>query len=329
MQLTSIKYLSLVILLITACGGQKKPSSTLSTEKSKITQKITFDANKAFEYTQKQVEFGPRVPGTPAHKKCAEYMVTSLEDFGAKVEVQEFTSKGYEGTLWEGKNIIASYLPEEKDRIMLCAHWDSRFIAEQDKNKDLQLTPIDGANDGASGVGVLMEVARQLQIKSPNIGVDIILFDVEDQGAPYYASSAETEDSWCLGTQYWANEVVKNGYKARWGILLDMVGASDAIFMKEQISLHYAGQLVDYVWEKAIQMGHGDYFVNKMGGTLTDDHLYVNRIAKIPCIDIIDYDDQRGGFNPTWHTHNDNIEHIDKNTLKVVGEVLMEVIYEQ
>lgn len=331
MRFTPLKHLSLLVILITACGGQKKhtPNQTLEKATTVSSQQVTFDANKAFEFVQNQVAFGPRVPGTTAHQECADYIITALTSFGAALEVQEFTAKGYDATLWKGKNIIASYLPDEKDRILLCAHWDSRFIAEQDENKNLQKTPIDGANDGASGVGVLMEVARQLQIKSPNIGVDIVLFDVEDQGAPYYAATAETEDSWCLGAQHWSNEVVKNGYKARWGILLDMVGARDAVFLKEQISMYYARQLVDYVWDKAIRMGHGDYFINKKGGTVTDDHLYVNRIAKIPCIDIIDYDDQRGGFNTTWHTHNDNIDNIDRNTLKAVGEVLMAVIYEQ
>lgn len=326
-----MKYLPLLLLLMTACGSGKKSAPTASIEKQsvEVETKISFDANKALEYTAKQVAFGPRVPGTTSHSECADYMVETLKALGAKVEVQEFTAKGYDGTQWEGKNIIASYLPEEKDRILLSAHWDSRFIADQDANKDKQLSPIDGANDGASGVGVLMEVARQLQIKAPNLGIDLILFDVEDQGAPSYAASAETEDSWCLGSQHWANEAVENGYKARWGILLDMVGAGDAVFMKEQISLYYGKQLVDYVWDKAISMGYGEYFVDQKGGMVTDDHLYVNQIAKIPCIDIIDFDDQRGGFNHTWHTHDDGIENIDPNTLKAVGEVLMSVIYEQ
>lgn len=320
----------MLLLLVSACSGQKKPSNLTVAEKATATPVVaSFDADSAYAFVKKQVSFGPRVPGSEAHQACANYFVSSFETYDASVSVQEFTAKGYDGTLWKGKNIIASYLPEEKERILLCAHWDSRFIAEKDEDKDKQKTPIDGANDGASGVGVLIEIARQLQIKSPNIGVDIILFDVEDQGAPYYASSPETEDSWCLGSQHWADEAVKNNYKARWGILLDMVGAGDAVFMKEQISLYYAQPLVDYVWDKAIAMGYSNYFINQKGGIVTDDHLYVNRIAKIPCIDIIDYDDHRGGFNTTWHTHNDNIDNIDKNTLKAVGDVVLEVVYEQ
>jgi len=331
MKRSSLQYLALLLLLLTACNGQNKHNTAVATNSAiqAQAQTITFDANKAFEYTKAQVDFGPRVPNTAAHQACADYLVSTLEQLGADVEIQEFSAEGYDATLWQGKNIIASYLPEEKDRIILCAHWDSRFIAEHDEDENLQKTPIDGANDGASGVGVLMEIARQLQIKTPNIGVDIILFDVEDQGAPFYAATVENEDSWCLGSQHWASEAKKEGYKARWGILLDMVGASDAVFMKEQISSYYAKDFVNYVWDKAIQIGHGDYFVDKRGGVVTDDHLYVNRIAEIPCIDIIDYDDQRGGFNHTWHTQDDNIENIDKNTLKAVGEVLLAVIYEQ
>lgn len=323
------KLLLFFLLLVTACGGQQKPAakSTTAAQASVVTN--GFNADSAYYFTKKQTDFGPRVPNSTAHQACADYLENTFTRLGAKVAIQAFTAKGYEGTLWNGKNIIASYLPEVKDRIFLCAHWDSRFIAEQDKDVSLQHTPIDGANDGASGVGVLLEIARQLQLSAPNIGVDLILFDLEDQGAPSYAATAETEDSWCLGSQHWAHEAVRNNYKAQWGILLDMVGASDAIFMKEQISLHYAQQLVDYVWSTAERLGHSNYFVNQKGGIVTDDHLYVMRIAKIPCIDIIDYDDTRGGFNRTWHTHDDTIENIDKNTLKAVGDVVLEVVYEQ
>ncbi len=332
MKVRTAKLIILLVVLLTACGGQKKPTTTPvdTIEKKSTPQKQShFDKQKAFDFVKAQTDFGPRVPGSEAHTLCADYLSTTLKSLGADVKTQEFSAKGYDGTLWKGKNIIGSYLPEAEDRIMFCAHWDSRFIAEEDKNKDLQLSPIDGANDGASGVGVLLEIARQLQIKSPNTGVDIIFFDVEDQGAPAYAASAATENSWCLGSQHWANEAVKTGYKARWGILLDMVGASDAVFMKEQISVYYAQQLVDYVWDLAAQKGYSHLFINKKGGIVTDDHLYVNRIAKIPCIDIIDYDETRGGFNPTWHTHNDNISNIDPATLEAVGSVLLELIRQQ
>ncbi len=320
-------FLSL-ILLLTACGGQAAKTRTINAEKAPATVPA-FDAQRAYAFVKAQTDFGPRVPGSEAHKACAAYLSQTLSGFGAQVTKQDFTAKGYDGTPWEGKNIIGSYLPQSKDRILLCAHWDSRFMAEHDVDEALQKQAIDGANDGASGVGVLLEIARLLQIQAPKVGVDIVFFDVEDQGAPYYESSPTTEDSWCLGSQHWAKEAVKSGYKARWGILLDMVGAADAVFMKEQISMHYAGQLVDYVWDKALDLGYGDLFLQQKGGLLTDDHLYVNRIAHIPCIDIIDYSDARGGFNATWHTHEDHINNISINTLKAVGTVVLTVVYEQ
>ena len=318
----------LALILLTSCGGNKPQSKNISTH-SQAVAASQFNADSAYSYTKAQTDFGPRVPGSKAHTACAEYLSTILQKFGAKVSIQAFEAKGYDDTLWQGKNIIGSYQPGANTRILLCAHWDSRFIAEQDPNKSLQKQAIDGANDGASGVGIILEIARQLQQKAPNIGVDLILFDVEDQGAPSYAATADTEDSWCLGAQHWAQQAKSNNYQAQWGILLDMVGAGDAVFMREQISDYFARQLVDYVWMTAEKLGYSNYFQNKKGGIVTDDHLYVNKITGIPCIDIIDYDDARGGFNTTWHTHQDNIKNIDKATLKAVGDVVLEVIRQQ
>lgn len=324
-----LHYILFLLILSASCGGAKKPIKTNShATQAPVVQK-SFDADSAYAFVDKQVSFGPRVPGTDAHSACAGYLVSKLSSYGATVTVQDFIAEGFDGHVWPGKNIIGSIQPNATDRIMLCAHWDSRFIAEQDENVMLRETPIDGANDGASGVGVLLEVARQLQLNAPNVGVDIVFFDVEDQGAPSHLATEDTEDSWCLGSQYWSTEVVKSGYKARWGILLDMVGAPDAVFYKEQISTYYAGQLVDYVWNRANDLGYSAYFVNQKGGVVTDDHLYVNRVAGIPCIDIIDFDSQRGGFNRTWHTHDDNMSNIDKATLGAVGTVLMSLIAEQ
>lgn len=316
-----------VILTLTACSNNKKASPVQSYTNTAAQSSVTFNADSAFAFVKQQTTYGPRVPNTDAHTACAQYFTAKFKAYGAQVEVQQFEAEGYEGTMWQGKNIIASFNPDIKQRIMLSSHWDSRFIAEEDTDESKQHAAIDGANDGASGVGVLIEIARLLSHSTAKVGVDIVLFDVEDQGAPSYAATAETEHSWCLGSQHWSREAFANGYKAEYGILLDMVGASDAVFMKEQISSYYAPQVVDYVWNKAIEMGHGDYFINTKGGTVTDDHLYVNQIAQIPCIDIIDFDIQRGGFSETWHTHDDTIDNIDKNTLNAVGSVLVELIF--
>ena len=185
-----------------------------------------------------------------------------------------------------------------------------------------------GANDGASGVGVLLEVARQLHLNEPIIGVDIVLFDLEDWGTPEFYTAPQREDTWCLGSQYWSQQAVKSGYKAEFGILLDMVGAPNAQFYKEQISTYYASFAVEKVWNAAQSLGFGSYFINQSGGAVTDDHLYVNRVANIPCIDIIQYNPySTTGFGDYWHTVDDTMKNIDKNTLYVVGQTLLQVIY--
>jgi Zn-dependent M28 family amino/carboxypeptidase len=186
------------------------------------------------------------------------------------------------------------------------------------------------ANDGASGVGVLLEMARQFSIQKPEIGVDIIFFDAEDYGAPQNYSGA-SEDAWCLGSQYWANNPHKAGYTAEFGILLDMVGAPNATFYKEDFSMYYAAGIVEKVWSTAATLGFSNYFRDEKTGAITDDHVYINKIAGIPSIDIIQYrnEGQNSGFGHYWHTVNDTMENIDKNTLFAVGTTVMHVVYNE
>ena len=212
---------------------------------------------------------------------------------------------------------------------MLFAHWDSRPWSDHDPDPANYNTPVLGANDGASGVGVLLEIARQLGQTAPEVGVDIIFFDAEDYGAPE-TFTGNSEDSWCLGSQYWARNPHKSGYKANYGILLDMVGAPGATFYKEQISMHYAAHIVKKVWDKAQSLGFSQYFINEELGAITDDHLYINRITGIPSIDIIQYDKYSSkGFGHYWHTINDTMENIDKSTLHAVGTTVMHVVYSE
>jgi Zn-dependent M28 family amino/carboxypeptidase len=208
---------------------------------------------------------------------------------------------------------------------MLFAHWDSRPFADRDsKNKGKAIL---GANDGASGVGVLLEVARQIQKLKPNIGVDIFFFDAEDYGQPSSDMRKRQAGTWCLGSQYWANNPHKANYNANFGILLDMVGASNAYFTKEAISMYYAPQIVDKVWGIASALGHGNHFVFQQTSHVgEDDHLYINKIANIPSIDIIQYDPATTAFAPHWHTHDDNMDVIDKNTLAAVGETVLATV---
>ena len=305
-----------------ACGQKGSGETTgLTTEvkKTTATSAPSFDADSAYSYVDKQVSFGHRVPNTPAHKACGDYLASELKRFGAQVYEQEMTLTAYDGTPLESRNIIGAYNPNSDKRIILFAHWDTR-----------PYSPLDGADDGASGVGVLLEIARQFSMKAPNIGVDIIFFDAEDYGTPEFAKDrySDTSDTWCLGSRFWGKNPHKPGYKAEFGILLDMVGAKDAVFYKEYISMKYAARYVDEVWEAARNLGYGKYFINASGGGVTDDHEAVIQETGIPCLDIINYDPQSDkGFRDHWHTQNDNMGNIDKNVLKAVGQTVLEVVY--
>ena len=330
----------LIQLFIFACASlfftnscnSKQPQPAYDDKKQPVPTIVynapEFNSDSAYIYIENQVKFGPRVPNTQAHEKCGDYLVSEMKRFGAKVIEQRAELTAYNGEKLNAKNIIAVFNENAKDRILLFAHWDSRPYADQDTNPTNHRTPILGANDGGSGVGVLMEIARQLGMKSPEIGVDIIFFDAEDYGTPYFYDKGEKEDTWCLGSQYWSVQPHEKGYTAKFGILLDMVGAKNAGFLKEGFSVRYANRYVEKVWRKAHEIGYGKYFINEKGGYVTDDHLYVNQLAGIPSINIIQHDKStQSGFYKHWHTLNDTPEHIDKETLKAVGQTVMEVIY--
>ena len=313
-----------------SCGSSKENSNrTEETETQTLIQAPAFNADSAYAYIDAQVKFGPRVPNSPAHKTCGNYLASQLERFGAKVYNQYADLMAYNGAILKARNIIGAYKPDTKRRVMLCAHWDSRPYADQDEER-YHHTPIDGANDGASGVGVLLEIARQIQLQAPAVGIDIVFFDAEDYGIPDFYKGPYKPDTWCLGSQYWGRIPHVSDYKARFGILLDMVGAKGAAFYYEGFSARTANNVMKKIWNTAERLGYGQYFIKQEGGEVTDDHVYVNRFRGIPCVDIIHYDIQGNtGFNPTWHTTDDTIENIDKATLQAVGQTVMEVIYNE
>lgn len=314
-----------------SCGSSPK-NQTQAEETTAETSEVqvpAFNADSAFAYVKAQTDFGPRVPNTAAHRACGDYLAGQLEKFGAKVYNQQTDLMAYDGTLLKARNIIGAYNPDSKKRVMLCAHWDCRPYADQDEAANHK-KPIDGANDGASGVGVLLEIARQLQQQAPTIGVDIIFFDAEDYGTPDFYEGQHKPDTWCLGSQYWGRIPHVPDYKARFGILLDMVGGKNATFMYEGYSKRTANNAMKKIWNIAEKLGYGNYFIKKDGGEVTDDHIYVNLFRQIPCVDIIHYDMQSDtGFNPTWHTLDDTIDNIDKGTLQAVGQTVMGVIYNE
>ena len=312
------------LLLTLSCCTPKKGAVVVEQPRVSVP---SFDADSAYRYVSAQVAFGPRVTGSEAHKACGDWLAAKLKGFGADVTEQTADLKAYNGDRLPMRNIIGSYNTATRKRIVLCSHWDSRPWADNDPDVTNHRTPIDGANDGASGVGVLLEIARQLGRQQPTMGVDIIFFDAEDYGM-HSDELDYADNTWCLGSQYWARHPHRPDYMARFGILLDMVGAPDARFCQERYSRRYAGSIVDKVWQTAHTLGFGAYFPLAAGSYVTDDHLPLNEKARIPTVDIIPYDDAYG-FGEHWHTVKDNMAWIDRTTLRAVGQTVLHVIYNE
>jgi hypothetical protein len=330
---TNIGIFLLALLILSGCHGtdQRKEEKPEGQEKKASVKIPDFNADSAYLYLKQQVDFGPRVNNSQAHEKCAVFLENRLKAYCDTVIVQSGRVKAFNGTVLNMKNIIGSFNPGINNRIFLCSHWDSRPFADFDADPKNYKKPIDGANDGASGVAVLIEVARQLSQMKPAIGVDIIFLDAEDYGPPEDQKLAEdTGDWWGLGAQFWSKKQHVDGYFAKYGILLDMVGGPGATFMKEGFSVDYASDIVDNVWRTANRIGYSGYFLFEKGTYTIDDHYYINKIRNIPTIDIIHLDrSTKSGFYKTWHTTQDNLSNIDKNTLKAVGQTLLTVIYEE
>ncbi len=321
-------------LLLASCNSCQTNKSTtqqpVSTETSYEQVSPEFNSDSAFSYIETQVNFGPRVPNSAAHILSGDYLVSKLNEFGAEVEEQKMVLKTYDGISLNARNIIGVYNPDSKKRVLLFAHWDTRPFADEDSDKSKRTQPILGANDGASGVGVLLEIARQLNLSPIDIGIDIIFFDAEDWGQPSFESKHVSGDWWCLGSQHWAENPHKPNYRANYGILLDMVGGSNATFYKEGYSVQFASNITEKIWQKASRLGYGSFFINKKGGYITDDHVAVNQFHRAPSVNIIHTsEDSPHGFGDFWHTQGDDMSVINKLTLKAVGQTVMEVIYSE
>jgi Zn-dependent M28 family amino/carboxypeptidase len=325
------KILFISSLLFIAGYSCKQATQGAAAEEKTISPIVPeFNADSAYRFTAAQVAFGPRVPNSPAHKACGNYLSAELKRLGARVVEQEARLETYNKQLLQAKNIIASFDPENSRRILLCAHWDSRPFADYDPNPANHRKAISGANDGAGACGVLLEIARQLGKSKPDVGVDIVLFDAEDWGTPLFDQAKYGSTGWCLGSEYWAKNPHVPNYKAKYGILLDMVSAAGAKFYKEYFSMQYAGKTVNKVWDTARALGYGDYFIHKPGSGITDDHLEVFKHRKIPCIDIIQYDPNSDtGFGSYWHTLNDTMDHVCRETMKAVGQTVVYIIYNE
>ena len=316
----------MLFVTIIACNSNQ---DKVVEKKPKVKVEIpNFNSDSAYFFVEQQVNFGPRVISSKAWDNCSKYLTNKLESYNAKVIVQQAPITTYDQKKHTLRNIIGSYSPEKNNRIALFAHWDSRHVADYDTINTSK--PILGANDGGSGVGVLLEIARNLDLKNPKIGVDIIFFDAEDYGQPENSKFPIMNDSWCLGSQHWSKNPHKQNYFAKYGILLDMVGGKDAEFWQESISSYYASNIIKKVWDVAHNIGYSNFFIYKNSPQIMDDHYYVNTIAGIHTIDIIEYDPfSKTNFNKHWHTHADNMNNVDRKTLKAVGQTVMNVIYSE
>lgn len=314
-----------LLLLCVSCAKQQQSSHSAV--------RYAFSADSAYHYIAQQVAFGARVPGTEEHAACGDWLVKKLAQYGAQVQSQYGTMPNYAGEEQALRNVVAYLEGNTQHAILLCAHWDSRPWSDEEPLYENRFAPVIGANDGASGVGVILEIVRQLSIRKAQgeyiPSVQIILFDCEDMGTPTHYTGKEREHTWCLGSQYWAKElkIQKSKFKIQYGILLDMVGDPSATFPREYFSMTHAGNYVEQLWRTAAQLGYGRYFVNQAAYPITDDHYYVNTIAGIPCVDIIDYKPQNGtGFAEWWHTQQDDMRNINRQTLKAVGETVITTI---
>lgn len=289
-----------------------------------------FDADSAMAFVRAQVAFGPRVPGTDAHRLAGDYLAATLRRLGADTVIeQRVTATAWNGDRLPLRNILARFNPESTGhRILLVAHWDSRPWADEETDPALAGRPIEGANDGASGVGVLLEIARLLGERGADDPVDILLTDGEDYGAPEGKGGDET--SWCLGTQEWVKAMPYDfSTLPRYAVLLDMVGGRDARFHREVLSEYLAPDVVDRLWARAARLGLADRFPSESGGTVIDDHLFLNR-AGIPAVDIIESrNEATGSFNPTWHTHDDTADRLDPESMRAAGLLVESIVYDR
>ena len=311
-----------------ACGGKSatadaEPAGVQTAPQSAVIR--LFDADSAYMRVADQVAMGPRVPGLPGHDRCVEYIKARLKAAGAEVTVQDtvFAPAGTSIAPQRVRNITGRFNAGAPRHVLLLAHYDTRPWADQEDDEKLHSTPIDGANDGGSGVGVLLEIARLMKQLPDNVEVEMLFVDAEDAGS--YAD----DFSWCIGSQAWADAFDPTSRRVpEYAILLDMVGGKGARFHREYFSDRYAPAVNNRVWETARKAGYGNLFPNEAGGALNDDHIHILR-AGIPAIDIVEsVNPSTGSFNPTWHTLSDNIDNIDPATLKAVGDVVINTIFQ-
>lgn len=321
-----IAWLVALTVAFAGCSGTKSSGSqqeSVSVSRG-FEAKAEANADSLYGFVARQVELGPRTPGSEAHEACGDMIVGMLKGYGIDSVAEQYASvTTFDGKRFKARNIMGCINPSCNRRVLLLAHYDTRPWADNDLDEASRATPVVGANDGGSGVAILLEVARLLGRNEPDsVGIDLLFVDMEDSG-----DSGGDEDTWCLGTQEWVKQMPYTAEnRPRYGILLDMVGGHDACFHREYFSEQAAAPHVDRIWAVARESGYGDRFVNRRGGAVVDDHIHINR-AGIPCVDIIEsVNADTGSFNPTWHTTGDDMSGIDRNSLKAVAQTVLNAV---
>ncbi len=314
----------IIALLATSCNSQTKRNVTAADNSAPL-RLAPFSADTARAYIAAQLAFGPRVPGTKAHQDCGNFLAATLDSLGADTVISQYATLRYpDGSPMPMRNIMARFNISQPHRILLAAHWDTRPWADNDPDPTNHDKPLPGANDGASGVAVLLEIARLITQNTPEAGVDILLLDCEDAG------NHSDDSSWGLGAQYFAQNLPYTSHDIpAYGILLDMVGDPAARFYREYVSQRYARQVNDRIHDIARMSGFDNYFIDEIGGAVTDDHTFLNR-AGIPTADIIDCTNAlTGSFPRSWHTMADDLNAISTETLHAVGQTVANIIYSE
>lgn len=315
-------------ILATSAGcrpGHASADSADSADTAVYDPAMTFDADSAYGHLAAQVGLGPRVPGTRGHDRCRQYLLDALGRYAPDtVVVQDFTRVAFTGDTLPLTNILARYNMDAPVRVLIGAHWDTRPWADQDLDRDNRAIPFDGANDGASGTAALLELARLMHQRLPQVGVDLAFLDGEDYGKD--GSWGHENATWCLGSQYLAAHYPAPRPYA--GVVLDMIGGRGARFHRTVEPDDRALPVTEAIWEVARRTGHADRFVDQHGGSIIDDHTFLTA-GGIPSTVIVEsLNPQTQSFNPTWHTQADGLSNIDRQAVASAGQVVTNFIYE-
>jgi hypothetical protein len=290
---------------LAACRGTEAANST--------GPRSRFDGKRAYGYVRRQLEFGPRVPGTPAHRQAGDWLAATLRGTADTVTEQAWVHVTVRGDSLPMRNIIARFRLEATERVLYVAHWDTRPVAEKDPDPARRALPIPGANDGGSGVAMLLALADALKAVPPAVGVDIVLVDGED-----YGSFDRSEDV-LIGSTWFAEHLPEPGYQPMFGVVWDMVGDRDPRFYHEGHSMQAAPEVVARVWGVAEELGYGGVFIQQSKWTLDDDHLPLLRKG-LRVIDVIDFD------FPHHHRLSDNLAAVSADALQKVGDVALRLV---